>query len=698
MDDGRPDRTVAATLTAAAAFLLLVLIAFWPVASGRRSFFHMDLYYEHLPVWETTQRALRSGESPFWLDGEFAGHPPLFHQEAPLFYPPTVPLLLTGAPVHRLADVFTLFHFWLAGLAGFLLVRALTGRFDAALFGGTAWMLSARMIQTALWPNAVAVSALVPLLLLGIFRIARGQRRSGVLWTGIAGGLSLLAARPHVLLAASPLVICFTAALILRAPARRRVLLDLGLAGALALALGAPSVLPTAALLPETSRSSGRSSSLSESDPQWLARGRDLDLVFLPVDGRGRWPEAAAYGGVLAYGLFLSGGYILLRRREPFSRTAFLSCAVGGTVGLLFAFGARGPYRYLAELPLLRSFRVPERFLFSWSLAVAVGSALALAYWLDRARRPRAVAALCVLGLAADLGWHARRAAPTADPEVYRVVPAIVPLLHARLGTDEAGFPRRFFSLAMPLDPVPFPDPVRLALLRNAGSLKGALGMRFGLDAVGGAGPALARTEAVLLQPTRRAFALGGVGAVVISARGADGAPNANEPPDIDAAEGLARALVVGDAVVVEPEEAVRTVLSPGLDPRRVVVLEEGEPLASGTALPVAAPSVRLIARAPGRVALEARLSGPGVLVLFESYEAGWRATVDGASVPVLRADGAFRAVRLASGTHRVEFFYVPPGLKEGLGLGAAGILGLILVAIRLRPESDFTGQVLPRV
>src|SRR4030095_15847149 len=95
-----------------------------------------DLYYEHLPVWAATQKALASGQSPFWLDGEYCGPPPLFHQGGPLFYPPTIPLLRTGAPVHRLADLFSLFHYGLAGLAAFLLVRELTGRADAGFFGG----------------------------------------------------------------------------------------------------------------------------------------------------------------------------------------------------------------------------------------------------------------------------------------------------------------------------------------------------------------------------------------------------------------------------------------------------------------------------------------------------------------------------------------------------------------------------------
>jgi hypothetical protein len=155
---------------------------------------------------------------------------------------------------------------------------------------------------------------------------------------------------------------------------------------------------------------------------------------------------------------------------------------------------------------------------------------------------------------------------------------------------------------------------------------------------------------------------------------------------------GLPRVILVSESLVVGADEAVQATLSPGVDLRRTAVLEEGDPLARDPAWSDAAASVRLVARTPGRVALEAGLPAPGVLVLFDTYEAGWRAKVDGAAAPVLRADAAFRAVRLPAGTHRVEFFYTPRGLKEGFGLSLAGILGLVLAALRLRPAGASTG------
>jgi hypothetical protein len=670
--------------TAALVFLVLVAAAFWPVVAGTRSFFHVDLYYEHLPVWEATQRALVSGESPFWLDGEYCGQPALFIQEAPLFYPPTVPLLLTGAPVARLADLFSLFHYWLAGFAVFLLLRELTGRAAAGYFGGVAWMLSARMVQSAIWPNAVAASALVPLGLYGLVRIARGSRRAGVLWAAAAGGLALLAARPQVLLAAAPIVACLAAALWWTAARRPQALRDFGLAALLALALGAPSLVPTAALLPETSRSAGLPAGATDLQP--LASGHELDMVFLPVDGRTRWPESAAYPGVLVYALALSGAFAFVRRNALPERAAFAGSVLGAAAGLVLAFGATGPYRYLAELPVLRGFRVPERFLLSWSLGLVLAASLAFAHWLGRVRRPRLLAAVCLLGLAADLVAHARRAAPTAEARLYSVEPAMLPALRRQLERDEAGFPRRFLSAAGSPNVAPYPDSVRLELLREAGALKGALGMRFGLESSHGAGPALMRVEEVLGHPTERALALAATAVVVLEGRDAAGAPSPIVPPVMTLAAALPRAFLAPEAVVVPAPEAMGAALSDRIDPRRTVVLEEGEPLARDPAWSDAAAAVRLISRSPSRVALETKGSAPSMLVLLDAHESGWRATVDGSAAPVLRADAAFRAVRLPAGTHRVEFFYVPPGLREGLGLGLAGVLGLVLAAIRLRP------------
>ena len=671
-------------LLAGIGLLLLVIAAFWPVVSGSRGFFHLDLFYEHIPFWGATQRALAAGDSPFWIDGVYAGYPTLFHQEAPLFYPLTVPLLRTGAPVARLADLFSLFHYWLAGFAAFLALRDLTRDVRAALFGGVAWMLSARLVQSALWPNAVGVSAYLPLLIWGIVRIGRGQQRSGVLLAAVAGGLALLLSRPHVLVAAAPVIGSVAIWAVLASRRRGRTVAGLAIAMALALMLGAPSLLPSFHLYPETARGAGLT--IEERDLRPIRPGIDLAPVFLPVDRAPRWPEAAAYPGVLVVVLFLAGLGLCLRRREDFPRGLFLALAAGGLLGLLFALGERGPYGLVADLPLLRGFRIPARYLTSWSLALALGSAFALAY-LARSPRGRRLAALGVALLAADLVVHARRAAPTAPSEVWAVAPDLVGILRERAGPDAAGFPTRYITVAETLDTVRYDDRSLLLAVHRLDPLKGARGIPFGLESASGAGPTLARSEKLFLSPSPRSMELGGVASVVASApRPPDWEATAPPPVEVTPFSGLPRAILVPEAIVVRPENAVAVTLSPSLDPRRTVVLEEGEPMPADPAWDDREASVRALVYRPGRVEIEARLPARGFLVVFNAFESGWRARVDGAPAAVERADAAFQGVRLPAGSHRVELTYHPPGLGEGLLLGLAGALATVLAAIRLPP------------
>ncbi len=330
-------------------------------------------------------------------------------------------------------------------------------------------------------------------------------------------------------------------------------------------------------------------------------------------------------------------------------------------------------------------FRVPVRYLLSWSLAVALGSALVLSFWLGRAKRRSWVGWACLALLAADLVFHARRAAPTAPADVWQIEPAAARALRQRLGADALGFPRRFLSIADPVYPIHYRGSDLRRMLADFESLRWANGMRWGLESVAGDGPTLRRTTELFRVPSVRAAELGGVGAILESLpRPAASPASEARRLAIRDFQSLPRAILVPEAVAVEESEALRATLSPKVDPRRTAVLEDAEPLAAAASWDPEASSVRLVARGPARVELEARLPAAGVLVLFDSYEQGWRATVDGTAASVLRADAAFRGLRLTAGTHRVVFSYAPAGLREGVGAGLVGILGLLLAMMRL--------------
>lgn len=88
----------------------------------------------------------------------------------------------------------------------------------------------------------------------------------------------------------------------------------------------------------------------------------------------------------------------------------------------------------------------------------------------------------------------------------------------------------------------------------------------------------------------------------------------------------------------------------------------------------------------PDRVRLEADLDAPGYVVLVDAYDPGWAATLDGAPTPLLRANIAFRAVRVPEGRHSIELTYRPRAVVVGLAVtGATALLLLCGAALRAR-------------
>ncbi|MBK6405202.1 MAG: YfhO family protein [Holophagales bacterium] len=74
--------------------------------------------------------------------------------------------------------------------------------------------------------------------------------------------------------------------------------------------------------------------------------------------------------------------------------------------------------------------------------------------------------------------------------------------------------------------------------------------------------------------------------------------------------------------------------------------------------------------------------SAASLLVLTRTWDPGWIARVDGVPAPVLRAQLALLAVLVPPGEHRVEITYRPVSFRIGLGLSAAGLLGVLALAL----------------
>jgi len=149
----------------------------------------------------------------------------------------------------------------------------------------------------------------------------------------------------------------------------------------------------------------------------------------------------------------------------------------------------------------------------------------------------------------------------------------------------------------------------------------------------------------------------------------------------------LPRAFVVGQArVLPDPQERKEALL--GLRPQREVILEEapspGVPAdASGLWMPA-----EIVSYGVNEVLIQVDLAHGGYLVLSDAYFPGWKAydTRPGESeqeIPLLRANGAFRAVALGSGEHVVRFKYTPLSLKLALFVSfLAAVVVLLLMGL----------------
>ncbi|MBI2370187.1 MAG: YfhO family protein [Deltaproteobacteria bacterium] len=74
--------------------------------------------------------------------------------------------------------------------------------------------------------------------------------------------------------------------------------------------------------------------------------------------------------------------------------------------------------------------------------------------------------------------------------------------------------------------------------------------------------------------------------------------------------------------------------------------------------------------------------------MLLDAHYPGWRARVNGREVPVLRANYAFRAVRIPEGESTVVYFYAPAAVRVGLvlsGLGLVLVAGVAVACLRAR-------------
>lgn len=642
-----------------------------------------DVTFQIYPWLLHLRHEVRAGRWPFWNPHQFSGMTFWGNgQSAPL------------APLHLLFVVLPLqLAFWIlpwarivaGGLGAYVLARELGLSSAASSVAAITFPLSGMLVSFLLFPMANAL-ALVPWIFWAVERIANG--RGGCAALGVAVGLQLLGGHPETGLHTALLTALYLA---WRAPMRAQSLSTWArfAAGWAAGGLVAAVVLwPLAATVLESARWQQAAQLRGAEPPLSTLLALPMRLVLPNLYGdpaRGTWwgpfnyLATAVYAGALALPLAASGiaGCFADRRRLAWTGLLVFSAAA--------AWHAPGLTQVLDALPLIGD-ALQHRLLFGVELALAVLAGFGVERWLagnGRAAIWGMAAGLALLAGAAALyaaQWSARgllagelrwtawvlvawlalglglRAAPAARGRFAVGLTVLI-------AVDLVAAHRRF-NPGQPLREL-YPETGAIEFLRGKPGRVAATGaalrpnaaMVYGLDDIRGDDS---------LKPKRYEDILSELG----DPHPAYFTPLEHwknpwldrlavrwvlTPPAAGAADPSWRLAYDGaDARVFERTPAPPRVRWAGL--------------ASPPAEVERSPGVWRIAIPPGQ---------HGDLVVAEGWDAGWRAEVDGRSVPLYRVETQLLGVRVEPGARELSLRYRPSGIVVGACLSALGLLGL---------------------
>lgn len=719
--------------TAVAVLVALWALFFWrvltPINADRASFKQGDFSGQFVAFGAYQYERLTAGEIPLWNPYNNAGLPFVADTQAAAFYPPrllTIALArLSGGWSYHALELEAIFHVLGYTLAVYALVRRLTGSawggLAAAIVGGYGGYLSGYPpLQLALLEAGVWL----PLVVLALHAAtnADAPRPRLVMLAGFSLGLSWLAGHPQTSWFLTYLAVAYLAFRLWERGkwTLRRFMGGLALLGVITLGTTAITFLPGLEYLAETARAgqgyTGKTNGFPLPDViQFIYPG--VVSLFSPL--------YVGVSGLLA---------AVAAFRRPSRAVWFWGTTV--LVGLLWSFGGNTALfdALYNTLPGLRFFRGQERaaYLVANGMAVLAGYGVAtldtddwqpgaarLVRWLaggagvifgivlllwrgfpDAYATFVGPATLTALVLLAAYILLARLATP-------RLRPALLALLAFELFSVNMSAPSNYddippadqLSLSAPplVQPV-LPDgpaPVRVdgfrGLTDNYGSLYGVYDARGisplfldGLHQLQGppfASPANFETNPTYWELTAVGYVYSGFEALPVPSRIVTFGGDRFGPVYLHAlADPRPFAHLVYRADVVDSDAFARALLAdPAYRPRESVILHAPLPL-DLPALPPSDATATVTAFAPETFTVAVRTPQNAVLSLAHPHYPGWRATLDGKPVELLRAYGGLSAVAVPAGHHTLTVRYAPLSFQLGVifSLATWGVLGII--------------------
>ena len=736
-----PKKIPSIILTCTILIVLIIIFTGILVAPAGTFIGGIDVYGQLYWNAAFVQDTIRAGVLPLWNPYYYSGHPFLANPSTFVFYPATLLYVLLPLPWAFTLD--TLIHLFIASLGMFYLVRLITGSHQAGLASAIVFGLNGYFIERIFAGHIALIhaAALIPWVFFFIENALLAKNKALFVLPGVALGMQILGGDPHI---------SFYTALFSSIYFILRLLVDLKplqpatlvktcgyflLFPVTAFCVSAVQILPSIELKAFSDRAQNTyefATFMSFSPGQFFS-------FLIPRASSPTFNanlEFGCYMGILALVVAGIGGLFYQNRKYVLCYGVLLALA------LTFMLGSFTPlyYLYYKYLPVIATFRIPARAVLMFDFILSIFAGFGIHYLqesgLKLARYGLSILFTAILAICMYAGIVTFQV-PLASKEVMAAISIFagtVVLLSLTFAMKNRTPVIWLIIAALFVDLyIVYSDSVprlnsngllqkqshEMVLEKDASlyrvNVPGYRGEFYGLPGRGvkyhyyginGNTPIILKdyfnfiysmADVPKPEKIRHTFSqelfspniafssriLGLKYALVETTDGYKMLSTENYQP---------RAMILREMSFTPSYEGHLQILkNPAFDPQKKVLLEDSARSAVakiGQIDAVGQDTVDIEQYSPNRLVLRADSPAGGILLLSELYYPGWKAYVDGTSVPILRADYLLRAIPLGPGKHSIEVVYRPMSFIVGSAVSLFALLVLLFLWVRYTPKN----------
>lgn len=359
-------------------FILAILIFFFPVFFQNQVFYYGDILTSYLPYINFLHNSLKNGIFPLWNPYILSGYPVFADISLGTYYPPN--WLVVLKPTMKVFSLVIIFHFFIALVSMYFLVRRLSLSRKAAVFSSLTFSFSGLFVNYIADTARLFVVALYPLFLFSLLTLFKKKNYLWFLITVLVLTLQIFAGHIQYVL----IELIFLPWLIflnyLKKVFLGRFLLSMAVV-CLAVLFSAVIILPVLEIIPFSTRSDIHVD---------LAIQENFSLKpvsvikFLIAHFWGVRNQGSAWGtmetNLIGYIGFMPLFLVALTIKRLLRNTNAFLLMTMALFSLVISFGVYLPFfHFLVKLiPFFRIFRNPMSFLavYTFSMSLVAGYAL----------------------------------------------------------------------------------------------------------------------------------------------------------------------------------------------------------------------------------------------------------------------------------------------------------------------------------